>query len=637
MKAVLYILIAAKLLLAVIRVDAQVPIQHVANGSFEINAFSNTNRPILNWEPLAQIPQWMNQNSSWIPIAGVAPPASVPISSADLHENADQNLANFVGQIQTNFHQLGCHPTTCWNGPNRLNNNDFDAWQGNYFVGMGGCEGIQQTLGIPVQPNSIITITLRYSGRCQQVYNSPLIVGLSSGITHRNCVLNSQNDISARVNTNGAGICQWNVFTTSFIYRGNVPLTEFYVYVPRCTGQDGGRGFRSNCYYYIDGLAVTTTPINQTEFIESCPTCSRCAKSLELDQADPSFSIPNAVGPNNPFHVRHLVNVHILNLNIFDRWGESIFSEWYGDHNCWPSDPDNLPGYYPGWDFKKPNGQPYPEGTYVINATAWKCCPNGNEPGKTEYVGTITKLDNSPDYTYRRYDYSWYPSECCLNNIAIVDRVLQGRPSYVVNEWIRVISCSVSQINFPSSVYLQAPEITLSGETIVYDPNNPQYPAIIDGGFTAIAAPCTPTPAEYGCTPKPSVSGKTDGGDYRRITSDSYWATAPPQIPVYNIHEGDDEDYSPLLDERGQLQQIRVYPNPADQQLTVSLAPDDELNINDYTLAIFDSQGRRVPPFGQRVSDPKTVTLDVSTLASGFYILQISRGELQHHFRFVKP
>ena len=75
---------------------------------------------------------------------------------------------------------------------------------------------------------------------------------------------------------------------------------------------------------------------------------------------------------------------------------------------------------------------------------------------------------------------------------------------------------------------------------------------------------------------------------------------------------------------------MKVYPNPATQNLTIDL---EELNVSGQALlTVFDMQGRVMSKTNVNVSN--SVTINISDLNTGNYLLNISNGEFTVGKRF---
>lgn len=77
------------------------------------------------------------------------------------------------------------------------------------------------------------------------------------------------------------------------------------------------------------------------------------------------------------------------------------------------------------------------------------------------------------------------------------------------------------------------------------------------------------------------------------------------------------------------LKQLKVYPNPTSNTLTIELDED-----NTYTLTIIDMQGKQVIP--QETFTGNTKQLDVSALATGMYYIGITSNSTQYFQKIVK-
>ncbi len=62
-----------------------------------------------------------------------------------------------------------------------------------------------------------------------------------------------------------------------------------------------------------------------------------------------------------------------------------------------------------------------------------------------------------------------------------------------------------------------------------------------------------------------------------------------------------------------------IYPNPADDQITISLKTDFE------TISIFDSYGKQI--FKEQISGKKSVTINTTKFAKGIYLIQLNGKE----------
>lgn len=78
-----------------------------------------------------------------------------------------------------------------------------------------------------------------------------------------------------------------------------------------------------------------------------------------------------------------------------------------------------------------------------------------------------------------------------------------------------------------------------------------------------------------------------------------------------------------------QLKQLKVYPNPTTNKLTVELEDEDT-----YTLTIIDIQGKQVAPISTFIGNSKQ--LDISSLASGIYYIGITSSTSQYFQKVIK-
>jgi len=76
---------------------------------------------------------------------------------------------------------------------------------------------------------------------------------------------------------------------------------------------------------------------------------------------------------------------------------------------------------------------------------------------------------------------------------------------------------------------------------------------------------------------------------------------------------------------------ILVYPNPAEENLNISISP----GLEDLTLRIFDIRGKLV--YNQvRTSNTDPFQINVQDLDTGMYILEISSKDIFTRSRFIK-
>lgn len=78
-----------------------------------------------------------------------------------------------------------------------------------------------------------------------------------------------------------------------------------------------------------------------------------------------------------------------------------------------------------------------------------------------------------------------------------------------------------------------------------------------------------------------------------------------------------------------QIKQLKVYPNPTSNSLTIELDEEDT-----YTLSIIDMQGKQVVPQETFVGNIKQ--LDVSALANGIYYIGITSNSTQYFQKVIK-
>ena len=80
--------------------------------------------------------------------------------------------------------------------------------------------------------------------------------------------------------------------------------------------------------------------------------------------------------------------------------------------------------------------------------------------------------------------------------------------------------------------------------------------------------------------------------------------------------------------------EISIYPNPTSGQLQIELGERAE---NDLTIALFDLMGRKALASEHMIQKGETQgSMDLRTLAPGWYILRISADQLVRSFRIRK-
>jgi uncharacterized Ntn-hydrolase superfamily protein len=77
---------------------------------------------------------------------------------------------------------------------------------------------------------------------------------------------------------------------------------------------------------------------------------------------------------------------------------------------------------------------------------------------------------------------------------------------------------------------------------------------------------------------------------------------------------------------------IHLYPNPVDDELVISYNPS--LNVSE--LEIYDINGRRVKRIDSSILGDKQQTIDVSSLQSGIYFINMATIKGSHSMKFVK-
>jgi len=97
------------------------------------------------------------------------------------------------------------------------------------------------------------------------------------------------------------------------------------------------------------------------------------------------------------------------------------------------------------------------------------------------------------------------------------------------------------------------------------------------------------------------------------------------------------EDVSVILDTtvgiseklKDESEKLRVYPNPANNQITIN---NSQLTINNQPLIIYNVTGQKVKHLNTNI-DVKTIIVDISDLPNGIYIIRINNEN--HKFNII--
>lgn len=89
------------------------------------------------------------------------------------------------------------------------------------------------------------------------------------------------------------------------------------------------------------------------------------------------------------------------------------------------------------------------------------------------------------------------------------------------------------------------------------------------------------------------------------------------------------------LDDQGYRNGIRIYPVPASNKLVISIA-NDALTESMVRVSIYNINGNQLIAEYPFVIGEKSMELDISKLADGFYLLRIEDKNNSYEFRFIK-
>ena len=108
------------------------------------------------------------------------------------------------------------------------------------------------------------------------------------------------------------------------------------------------------------------------------------------------------------------------------------------------------------------------------------------------------------------------------------------------------------------------------------------------------------------------------------------------RIPV-NAFIDIDPDCVPILgvgDEVQEENSIQIFPNPVSNQFKINLDLVNEQRVN---IELYDINGKLVKTIGNgaAISGVQTITVDVSELVKGLYVIRISGSDFNHTERLV--
>jgi len=89
---------------------------------------------------------------------------------------------------------------------------------------------------------------------------------------------------------------------------------------------------------------------------------------------------------------------------------------------------------------------------------------------------------------------------------------------------------------------------------------------------------------------------------------------------------------SGITEHRSQTGELTIYPNPAKDQLHISLSS----NIAERTqVTVFDQSGRKIQAMETEYDGASPIKTDVSSLPSGFYLLSVKNGHCTSTRSFI--
>ena len=173
--------------------------------------------------------------------------------------------------------------------------------------------------------------------------------------------------------------------------------------------------------------------------------------------------------------------------------------------------------------------------------------------------------------------------------------------------------------------------IEMDGQTLRYiDVKQPkdspwQFPCFVNYGENYTVRICEKIGSISGyLLPEPydiGVEVPWEGGGALRCYSDS----------EINLSFSDKEcDYIVGVDEISSQGSINIYPNPANDNITISLTADYN------SIEIYDSFGRKVNGQQSTVNSQQVIDVDISSYPSGLYLVVVKNGTDRYYKRIVK-
>jgi hypothetical protein len=102
-------------------------------------------------------------------------------------------------------------------------------------------------------------------------------------------------------------------------------------------------------------------------------------------------------------------------------------------------------------------------------------------------------------------------------------------------------------------------------------------------------------------------------------------------IDEINLYQGGPGSLG--LDEIGNLENLVLYPNPADEELNIQFSVNDNTDVN---LVVQDITGKRIRTSLVKASSGKNlVMMNTSDLASGMYFMNVLQGNSKKTIQFV--
>ncbi|WP_417875600.1 S8 family serine peptidase [Winogradskyella sediminis] len=182
---------------------------------------------------------------------------------------------------------------------------------------------------------------------------------------------------------------------------------------------------------------------------------------------------------------------------------------------------------------------------------------------------------------------------------------------------------SFSSQGSAAQIGYQKPDVVArAGLTFVIDDNN----AIVQNNGTSFSAPilCGGIASLWEAIPEASP---TEVMNYVRQSASQYMN--PDNFLGYGIPDLNVAQSLAVIGHNQELQAFKIYPNP----VTTNLNIEAPIGINQMEVSVYNQIGQRI--LSQSIFENSN-HLDVSSLASGVYVIELSSTRISKTFKFIK-